>query len=83
LNDQADQLGWVEFRDRSKQGAIKLTPLDAAPEPKNLRALKSEIRTRRGTVPLIDMLKEAVLRTGWAATSPPTDATNRNCRCCA
>ncbi|WP_202806740.1 hypothetical protein [Kribbella catacumbae] len=64
LNDQVDQLGWVELRDRGKQGAIKLTPLDAAPEPKNLRALKTEIRTRWGTVPLIDMLKEAVLRTG-------------------
>ncbi len=64
LNDQVDQLGWVELRDRGKQGAIKLTPLEAAPEPKNLRALKSEIRTRWGTVPLIDMLKEAVLRTG-------------------
>jgi hypothetical protein len=64
LNDQVDQLGWVEFRDRGKQGAIKLTPLDAAPEPKNLRALKTEIRSRWGTVPLIDMLKEAVLRTG-------------------
>lgn len=45
LNDQADQLGWVEFRDGGKQGAIKLTPLDAAPEPRSLRALKSEIRT--------------------------------------
>jgi hypothetical protein len=54
----------VEFGDRGKQGAIKLTPLEAAPEPKNLRALKTEIRTRWGTVPLIDMLKEAVLRTG-------------------
>ncbi|WP_327634727.1 Tn3 family transposase [Kribbella sp. NBC_00482] len=64
LNDQVDQLGWVEFRDRGKQGGVRLTPLDAAPEPKNLRALKSEIRTRWGTVPLIDMLKEAVLRTG-------------------
>jgi TnpA family transposase len=64
LNDQVDQLGWVELRDRGKQGAIKLTPLEAAPEPKNLRALKTEIRTRWGTVPLIDMLKEAVLRTG-------------------
>ncbi|MDX6240057.1 MAG: hypothetical protein QOG10_4877 [Kribbellaceae bacterium] len=64
LNEQVDQLDWVEIRGRGKQGAIKLTPLDAAPEPKNLRALKGELRTRWGTVPLIDMLKEAVLRTG-------------------
>jgi hypothetical protein len=33
--------------------------------PRNLRALKTEIRARWGTVPLVDMLKEAVLRTGW------------------
>jgi hypothetical protein len=44
LNEEAGRLGWVEFRDRGKQGAIKLTPLDLAPEPKNLRALKREVR---------------------------------------
>ncbi len=61
---RSTELGWLEIADRGKQGAIKLTPLDAAPEPTNLRALKAEVRTRWGTVPLIDMLKEAVLRTG-------------------
>jgi hypothetical protein len=55
---------WLEIADRGKQGPIKLTDLDAAPEPRNLRRLKAEVRTRWGTVPLIDMLKEAVLRTG-------------------
>jgi TnpA family transposase len=64
LDEQLPGLDWVEVKDRGKQGQIKLTPLDAAPEPRNLRALKNEIRTRWGTVPLIDMLKEAVLRTG-------------------
>jgi hypothetical protein len=64
LDEQLPALDWVEVRDRGKRGPIKLTPLDAAPEPRNLRALKAEIRTRWGTVPLIDMLKEAVLRTG-------------------
>jgi hypothetical protein len=64
LDEQLPGLDWVEVKDRGKQGPIKLTPLDAAPEPRNLRALKNEIRTRWGTVPLIDMLKEAVLRTG-------------------
>jgi hypothetical protein len=64
LDDELSGLPWVEVSDRGKQGPIKLTPLDAAPEPKNLRALKHEIRTRWGTVPLIDMRKEAVLRTG-------------------
>jgi len=64
LDEQLPDLDWVEVKDRGKQGPIQLTPLDAAPEPKNLRALKKEIQTRWGTVPLIDMLKEAVLRTG-------------------
>lgn len=41
--------------------------LDAAPEPRNLRRLKNEVRTRWGTVALSDMLKEAVLRTGCLA----------------
>jgi len=58
------KLAWLDIRDRGKQGAIKLTDFDAAPEPRNLRRLKNHVRTRWGTVPLIDMLKEAVLRTG-------------------
>jgi hypothetical protein len=45
-------------------GAIKLTPLDAAPEPRNLRRIKNEVARRWTAVPLIDVLKEAVLRTG-------------------
>ena len=64
LDEQLPGLDWAEIRNRGKQGPIKLTDLIAAPEPRNLRALKNEIRTRWGTVPLIDMLKEAVLRTG-------------------
>ena len=58
------KLAWLDIRDRGNQGAIKLTDFDAAPEPRNLRRLKNHVRTRWGTVPLIDMLKEAVLRTG-------------------
>ena len=54
---------WLEISDRAS-GPIKLTPLDAAPEPRNLRRLKQAVQARWGTVPLIDMLKEAVLRTG-------------------
>jgi len=53
---------WLSITDRAG-GAIKLTPLDA-PEPRNLRRLKQAVQARWGTVPLIDMLKEAVLRTG-------------------
>ncbi|GAA1579887.1 hypothetical protein GCM10009789_37080 [Kribbella sancticallisti] len=64
LDEQLPGLDWVAIGERGKQGTIRLTPLEAVPEPRNLRALKAEIRTRWGTVPLIDMLKEAVLRTG-------------------
>ncbi|GAA0919807.1 hypothetical protein Vau01_122710 [Virgisporangium aurantiacum] len=72
LDAALPKLGWLEIRDRGKQGAIKLTDFDAAPEPRNLRQLKTEIRTRWGTVPLIDMLKEAVLRTGCLAAVTAT-----------
>ncbi len=64
LNDQIPVLEWVEVRDRGKQGAIKFTRPEALPEPVNLRRLKNEVGARWGTVALIDMLKEAVLRTG-------------------
>jgi hypothetical protein len=64
LDAELPKLAWLEVAERAKNGPIKLTDLDAAPEPKNLRRLKGEVRTRWGTVPLIDMLKEAVLRTG-------------------
>ncbi|WUV44930.1 Tn3 family transposase [Nocardia vinacea] len=58
---------WLEIKER-RQGAIKLTALPKAPEPRNLRKLKSQVGTRWGVVPLIDMLKEAVLRTGCLRT---------------
>lgn len=64
LDEQLPNLAWVDVLERGKQGPIKLTSLDAAPEPKNLRALKTEVASRWGTIPLIDVLKEAVLRTG-------------------
>ena len=41
-----------------------LTPLEAAPEPRNLRRLKAAIRHRWGVVPLLDMFTETALRTG-------------------
>ena len=55
--------GWT-ISDRASRGRSSCTGFDAAPEPRNLRRLKNDVRTRWGTVPLIDMLKEAVLRTG-------------------
>jgi TnpA family transposase len=54
---------WLSISDRPG-AAIKLTPLAAVPEPRNLRRLKQAVQARWGTVRLIDMLKEAVLRTG-------------------
>ncbi len=63
LHAALPECGWLQVADR-RQGAIKLTPLPAAAEPRNLRRLKTEIRTRWGAVPLIDILKETVLRTG-------------------
>lgn len=58
---------WLEIAERGRRGAIRLTPLTAVEEPANLRRLKATIRQRWGVVPMIDVLKEAVLRTGCLA----------------
>jgi len=63
LNEAVPRLDWLSISDR-RSGAITLTPVEAQPEPRNLRRLKAEVLHRWGTVPLIDVLKEAVLRTG-------------------
>ncbi|MCA1697930.1 MAG: Tn3 family transposase, partial [Actinobacteria bacterium] len=63
LNTALPNLDWLEISDR-KAGAIKLTPLEPLPEPRNLRKLKRACVARWGTVQLIEMLKEAALRTG-------------------
>lgn len=57
-------LSWLKITARPQAGAIALTPLEAAPEPRNLRRLKAAIRARWGVVPLMDMLAETCLRTG-------------------
>lgn len=54
---------WLQISDR-RSGSIKLAPLPPVAEPRNLRKLKNQVQTRWGTVPLIDILKETVLRTG-------------------
>lgn len=64
----------VEISDR-KAGAIKLTPIEAAPEPRNLRRIKNEVARRWSAVPLIDILKEAILRTGCLAKVTATTGT--------
>ena len=63
LDAALPQLSWVEISER-RAGAIKLTAVEAQAEPRNLRRIKAEVTRRWGTVPLIDILKEAALRTG-------------------
>ena len=63
LDEALPDLDWVEIAERAA-GAIRLTPLEAAPEPRNLRRVKNEVARRWAAVPLIDVLKETVLRTG-------------------
>jgi hypothetical protein len=41
-------LPFLEIADRDKRGAIKLTPLEALPEPPNLRTLKRDVHRRWG-----------------------------------
>ena len=73
LNDALPGLEWLSIAERGS-GAIKLTPLQAQAEPQNLRQVKAEVWRRWGMVALVDMLKEAVLRTGClrAVTSVAT-----------
>jgi len=63
LDNAIPDLEWLDVTDRAS-GAIMLSRYEAAPEPRNLRRIKAEVQRRWGTVPLIDILKEAVLRTG-------------------
>lgn len=64
LNTDLPKLPWLTIAARQRGGAIKFTEPDAQKEPANLRALKKAIRRRWGMVALIDILKEAALRTG-------------------
>ncbi len=70
LNNQLPGLAWVDIAERTT-GAIRLTPLDAVPEPKNLRRLKAEVARRWGVVHLLDILKEADLRIGFTPEFTP------------
>jgi Tn3 transposase DDE domain len=73
LHDALPELGWLTISPRGG-GRITLTPLQAEAEPRNLRRLKDELRTRWGLVPLLDMLKETVLRVGLVEHFAPTGA---------
>jgi len=63
LDAAVPSLDWLSITDRPS-GAITLTKYEAAPEPRNLRRVKDEVQRRWGTIALVDMLKETVLRTG-------------------
>ena len=69
-------LAWLKIAERRNAGTIHLTPLDAAPEPRNLRRLKTAIRARWGVVPLMDMLTETCLRTGCLSVFTPAGTQN-------
>jgi len=73
LNTAAPTLPWLSIADRAS-GAIKLSPLQPLPEPRNLRRLKKAVLARHGPIQLIDMLKEAALRTGMLTQLAPPSA---------
>ena len=79
LNDALPELDWLRITDR-KSGAIKLTPLDAQPETRNLRRLKKAVQARWGQVPLIDMVTEAALRTGMLGHLTAVGSREAPCR---
>ncbi|MEV4078386.1 hypothetical protein [Nonomuraea fuscirosea] len=76
MNDALPSLDWVQISDR-KAEAIKLSPIEAAPEPRNLRRIKNEVARRWSAVPLIDILKEAILRTGCLGKVTAATGTGR------
>ena len=69
LHDALPELPWLTI-----SGRITLSPLPPEAEPRNLRRLKDELRTRWGMVPLLDMLKETVLRVGLVEHFAPAGA---------
>src|SRR5260370_8959604 len=71
LNDALADLDWVDITDRPA-GAIRLTPLEAAPAPRNLRRVKNEGAPGGAARPPLRVLEETALppRPPQAATSP-------------
>jgi hypothetical protein len=55
LNTALPNLDWLQIAAR-KSGAIRLTPLEALPEPRNLRRLKAAILKRARLVCVCDQL---------------------------
>ncbi|MET7696479.1 Tn3 family transposase [Streptomyces sp. NPDC005485] len=71
LDTKLPKLHWVTISGKHRKGAIKFTDPEPQKEPKNLRKLKKAIRKKWGTVALIDILKEAALRTGMLKAMAP------------
>ncbi|MGW5464368.1 Tn3 family transposase [Streptomyces sp. NPDC003996] len=71
LDTKLPKLPWVTISAKNRNGAIKFTEPEPQKEPKNLRKLKKAIRKKWGTVALIDILKEAALRTGMLKALAP------------
>ncbi|WP_328222546.1 MULTISPECIES: hypothetical protein [unclassified Streptomyces] len=71
---------WVTISGKHRNGAIKFTDPEPQKEPKNLRKLKKAIRKKWGTVALIDILKEAALRTGMLKALAPLAPARRSTR---
>ncbi len=46
LNAALPALDWLQIKERKNGGAVILTPLEAAPEPRNLRRLKAAVKAR-------------------------------------
>ncbi|MEP1079584.1 Tn3 family transposase [Leptolyngbya sp. PL-A3] len=51
----------------TRDGWIRLTPLEAQPEPEQLSKLKEELNRRWSTIPLLDILKETEFRLQFTA----------------
>ena len=64
LNQGMPENPSVKIRDRGKN-RLCITPLEAQPEPENLKHLKGEIFRRWSSTDLLDILKEADLRVGF------------------
>ncbi len=64
MNDTLPKNGKVSLRKKGKN-RICLTPLDAQPEPEQLRFLKKEIGKRWPMTNLLDVLKETELRVNF------------------
>ena len=65
LNAGLGKNAWLTLEENRKH-PIKLSPLPAQAEPLNIAQLKREIQQRWPMTPLLDMLKEVDLRTGFS-----------------